>query len=156
MGISLLIFVAAETGASELLPSKMTSASAAIPAFRHCLLSRWLRNDHSPWGGVKWDWVHLVRGPLNGLLYQPGMIEDDDDEECGAVGGMSIGRGKGSTRRKPAPVPLCPPQIAHDLTWARTRVTSVGSRRLTTWAVAWPKIKVRWDVHYYDYMKLVC
>jgi hypothetical protein len=40
------------------------------------------------------------------------MINDD----YGAVGGMRIGRGNRSTRRKPAPVPLCPPQIPHDLT----------------------------------------
>jgi membrane glycosyltransferase len=31
--------------------------------------------------------------------------------DCGAVGGMKIGRGNRSTWRKPAPVPLCPPQI---------------------------------------------
>jgi hypothetical protein len=24
-------------------------------------------------------------------------------------------------------VPLCPPQIPHDLTWARTRASAVGS-----------------------------
>jgi hypothetical protein len=53
--------------------------------------------------------VHLVRRPLFRLLYQPRMIDD----ECGAVGGMRIGRGNGSTRRKPALVPLCPPQIPH-------------------------------------------
>jgi hypothetical protein len=47
------------------------------------------------------------------------------DDECGAVGGMRIGRGNRSTRRKPASVPLCPPQIPHDLTWARTRAASV-------------------------------
>jgi hypothetical protein len=41
-----------------------------------------------------------------GLLYQPRMIDDDD---YGTVGGMRIGRGNLSTRRKPAPVPLCPP-----------------------------------------------
>jgi hypothetical protein len=45
-GIFLLIFVAAETGAGELLPSKMTSASAAVPAFRQCLLSRCLAMDY--------------------------------------------------------------------------------------------------------------
>jgi hypothetical protein len=60
---------------------------------------------------VECDWVHLVRLPLTGLLYQPWMIDD----ECAAVGGMRIGRGNQSTRRKPAPVPLCPPQIPHDL-----------------------------------------
>jgi hypothetical protein len=62
--------------------------------------------------GVGWDLVHLVRRPIFGLLYQPRMIDDD---ECGVVGGMRIGRGNRSIRRKPAPVPLCPPQIPHDL-----------------------------------------
>jgi hypothetical protein len=57
--------------------------------------------------------------------------DDDDDDECGAVGGVRIGRGNQSTRRKPAPVPLCPPQIPNDLTLARTRAAAVGSRRLT-------------------------
>jgi hypothetical protein len=47
-----------------------------------------------------------------GLLYQPRMIDEDD---YGAVGGMRIGWGNRSTRRKPASVPLCPPQIPHDL-----------------------------------------
>jgi hypothetical protein len=44
---------------------------------------------------------------------------------------MRIGRGNRSTRRKPAPVPLYPPQIPHDLTWDRTRAAAVGSQRLT-------------------------
>jgi hypothetical protein len=35
------------------------------------------------------NWIHLVRRPLIGLLYQPRAIYD----ECGAVGGMRIGRG---------------------------------------------------------------
>jgi hypothetical protein len=48
------------------------------------------------------------------LLYQARMIDDDD---YGAVGGMRIGRGNRSTRRKPALVPLCPPQIQYELTW---------------------------------------
>jgi hypothetical protein len=38
----------------------------------------------------------------------------------GAIGGMKIGRGNQSTRRKPTPAPLCPPQIPHDQTRART------------------------------------
>jgi hypothetical protein len=46
---------------------------------------------------IGWDWVHLVLQPLLGLLYQPQMI---DDGECGAVGGMRIGRGNRSTRRQ--------------------------------------------------------
>jgi hypothetical protein len=38
---------------------------------------------------VGWDWVHLARRPLFGLLYQPRML----DGECEAVGGMKIGMG---------------------------------------------------------------
>jgi hypothetical protein len=53
-----------------------------------------------------------------------------DDEECEAVGGMRIGKGNRKSRRKPAPVPLCPLQIAHDLTWAGTRAAAVGGQRL--------------------------
>jgi hypothetical protein len=40
--------------------------------------------------GVWSDWVHSVRRPLIGLLYQTRMIDD----ECGAFGGMRIGRGE--------------------------------------------------------------
>jgi hypothetical protein len=53
------------------------------------------------------------------------------DDDYGAVGGMRISRGNRSTRRKPAPVPLCPAQIPHDLTWDRTRAAAVGSQQLT-------------------------
>jgi hypothetical protein len=54
--------------------------------------------------------------------------DDIDDDECGTVGGMKIGRGNRSTQRKPAPVPLCPPQISHDLTWAQTRAAAAMAR----------------------------
>jgi hypothetical protein len=74
-----------------------------------------------------WDWVHLVLRLLFCLLYQPQMADDDD---CGAIGGMRIGRGNRSTRRKPAPVLLCPPQIPYDLTRARTRAAAVGRNDL--------------------------
>jgi hypothetical protein len=69
---------------------------------------------------VRWDWANLVRRPLINLLYQPQVMDDD---ERGAVGGMRIGRRNRSTRRKLAPVPLCPPQIPHDLALARTRTS---------------------------------
>jgi hypothetical protein len=62
------------------------------------------------------------------LLYKPQMIDESD---CGATGGMKIGRGNRSSRRKPAPAPLCPPQIPHDQTRALTRAAAVGSQRLT-------------------------
>jgi hypothetical protein len=41
----------------------------------------------------------------------------DDDDKCGAVGGMS-GKENLNNRKKPAPVPICPPQIPCDLSWA--------------------------------------
>jgi hypothetical protein len=66
-----------------------------------------------------------------GLLYQPRMIDD-----YGAVGGMRIGRGNRSTRRKPAPVPLCPPQILHYMNWDRSRAAAVGSQRLSIYGTA--------------------
>jgi hypothetical protein len=57
--------------------------------------------------------VNLCGGTLGtaattGLLYQPRMIGE------GEIGRMRIGRGNRSTRRKPAPALLCPPQIPHD------------------------------------------
>jgi hypothetical protein len=68
----------------------------------------------------------MVRRPLIGLLYQLWMRD-----ECGAGGGMRIGKGNRSTRRTRVPVPLLPPQISHDLAWNRTRAAAVGSQRLT-------------------------
>jgi hypothetical protein len=48
------------------------------------------------------------------LLIVPAPDNDGgDDDECGAVGGMRIGRGNQGTWRKPAPVPICPSQIPH-------------------------------------------
>jgi hypothetical protein len=51
---------------------------------------------------------------------------DYDDGEFGGI----IGRGNRNTRRKPAPVPLCPPQTPHAARM-RTRAAAVGSQRLT-------------------------
>jgi hypothetical protein len=50
----------------------------------------------------------LGTAATSGLLYKPQMIDEGD---CGAIGGIKIGRGNQSTRRKPARAPLCPPQI---------------------------------------------
>jgi hypothetical protein len=97
--------------------------------------SRWIRLFLVPY--MEWDCVLLERPPLFGLLYQLRMMTMDDDD-CGTVGGM-IDRGNRSIRRKHAPVALYPPQISHDLTWARTRAVAVESRRLTTWAKERPK-----------------
>jgi hypothetical protein len=79
----------------------------------------------------------LGTAAIIGLLYQPRVIDDD---ESGAIGGINIGRWYRSTRRKPSPVPLCPPQIPHDPTRARTRAAAVGRQRLTSWAMARPPL----------------
>jgi hypothetical protein len=72
-----------------------------------------------------------------GLLYQLQMIDDGD---CGAIGEMKIDKGNRRTRRKPIAVSLCTPQIPHDPTRARTRAATVGSQRLTAWAMARPQV----------------
>jgi hypothetical protein len=59
----------------------------------------------------------------------------DDDDDCEVIR-IQIGRGNGSTLREN--LPLCPPQIPHDLTQARTQAAAVGSWWLTTWVMAWP------------------
>jgi hypothetical protein len=55
-----------------------------------------------------WDWLHLARWPPFGLLYQLRNVD-----ECGAVGGMRIGRGSRSTRRKPATLSATNPTLHH-------------------------------------------
>jgi hypothetical protein len=72
---------------------------------------------------IGWDWVHLVLQPLFGRLYKPPMIDDN----CWAISGMQIGKGKPSTQRKPHPMPLCPPQIPLHL----TRASAVGSKHVS-------------------------
>jgi hypothetical protein len=48
------------------------------------------------------------------------------DYDDGEIGGI-IGKGNRSTRIKPAPVLLCPPQIPHSAL-TQTRVAAVGSQ----------------------------
>jgi hypothetical protein len=62
-------------------------------------------------------------------LYRP-IVPAPGDYDDGEIGGMMIGRGNRSPRRKPAPVPLCPPQTSH-AAQTRTRAATVGSQQLT-------------------------
>jgi hypothetical protein len=87
------------------------------------------------WGGTK----YLGTVATSGLLYKPQIIDEGD---CGASGGMKIGRGNRSTRRKPAPAPLCPPQIPHDQIQAQTRAAAVGSQQLIAWAMVRPFLQL--------------
>jgi hypothetical protein len=97
------------------------------------LHTRMRRHRHRPYSTYK-PWGGVTLSPLCTSVYQPQMIDD----ECEAVDGKRIGRGNWNAGTKPDPVPLCPPQIPHDLTWVRTRAAAVGSRRLTAWVMARP------------------
>jgi hypothetical protein len=70
-----------------------------------------------------------IQGPLGTAATNRPIVPapgDYDDEEFGGM----IDRGNRSTRRKPAPVLLCPPQTPHAAR-TRTRAAAVGSQRLT-------------------------
>jgi hypothetical protein len=75
-------------------------------------------------------------GPLGTAATNRPIVPSPRDYDDGEIGGM-IGRGNRSTRRKPAPVPLCPSQTPHTAR-TRTRAAVLGSQRLTAWATARP------------------
>jgi hypothetical protein len=83
--------------------------------------------DHNFLIGIMWSGVHL--GPLDTAATNRHIVSASGDYDDGDIGGM-IGRGNRSTRRKPAPMPLCPPQTPHAAR-TRTRAAEVGSQRLT-------------------------
>jgi hypothetical protein len=68
-------------------------------------------------------------GPLGTAATNRPIVPTPDDYDDGEIGGMIV-RGNRSTRRKPAPVPLCPPQTPHAAR-TRTPAAAVGSQRLT-------------------------
>jgi hypothetical protein len=87
------------------------------------------------------EWADGVQlGPLGTAASNRPIVPTPGDYDDGEIGGMMVGRGNRSTRRKPAPVPLCLPQIPHAAR-TRTRAAAVGSQRLTAWAMARPKYK---------------
>jgi hypothetical protein len=55
-------------------------------------------------------------GPLGTAATDWPIVLAPGDYDDGEFGEMKIGRGNRSTRRKPAPAPLCPPQIPLDQT----------------------------------------
>jgi hypothetical protein len=48
-------------------------------------------------------------GPLGTAATSRPTVPTQGDYDDGEIGGMMIGKGNRSTRRKPAPVSLCPP-----------------------------------------------
>jgi hypothetical protein len=63
--------------------------------------------------------VFLVSYLTTLLIVRLYTIDDRIIYECGAVGGIRN------------PLPLCPPQIQHDLALDRTQTTALRSQRLT-------------------------
>jgi hypothetical protein len=88
--------------------------ASAIPTKWQRFSIRHIYCTFSPLLGRGWEWI---RAPVD---------DYDDDDECGAIGGMT-GREDPGTRRKPAPLQLCSKQIPYDLTRARTKNSEVGS-----------------------------
>jgi hypothetical protein len=68
-------------------------------------------------------------GPLGTAATNRLIVPAPGDYDDGEIGEM-IGRGNRSTRRNPAPVPLCPSQTPHAAR-KRTRAAAVGNQRLT-------------------------
>jgi hypothetical protein len=62
-------------------------------------------------------------GPLGTVTTIRPIVPATSDYDDGEIGGI-IGRGNRNTGRNPAPMPLCPPQIAH-VAWTQTRVAVV-------------------------------
>jgi hypothetical protein len=75
-------------------------------------------------------------GPLGTSATEWPIVPAPGDYDDGEFGGMKIGRGNRSTRRKPAPASLCQPQIPLD----QTRAAAVGNQRLTAFAMARPNL----------------
>jgi hypothetical protein len=60
--------------------------------------------------------VESKLGPLGMSATEWPIVPAPGDYDDGEFGGMKIVRGNRSTRRKPTPAPLCPPQIPLDQT----------------------------------------
>jgi hypothetical protein len=75
--------------------------------------------------------VESKLGPLGTSATKSPIVPAPADYDDGEFGGMKIGRGNRSTRRKPGPALLCPPQIPLDKIRAGTRAAAVGSQPLT-------------------------
>jgi hypothetical protein len=83
--------------------------SAHRKVHRKIQLNYCFLNNFFNWYSGGWNPIGSTRHC--GHKYMP-IVPAPGDYDDGEIGGM-IGRGNRSTRRKPAPVPLCPPQNPH-------------------------------------------
>jgi hypothetical protein len=89
-----------------------------------CLRTSYFFNSHS-------EGVESKLGPLGTSATEWPIVTAPGDCDDGEFGGMMIGRGNQSTRRKPAPAPRYPTTNPTCQTRARNRDAAVGSQRLT-------------------------
>jgi hypothetical protein len=82
----------------------------------------------------------VLLGPLGTAATFRSIVPGSSDYDDEDIDGMMIGKGNRSSRRKPAPVPLCPPQTPHAAP-TRTRAAAVRSQRLTAWSMARPRVR---------------
>jgi hypothetical protein len=75
-----------------------------------------LANDPSNFNVILLVGGGFQLGPLGTSATNWAIVPAPGDYEDGEFDGMMIRRGNRSTRRKPAPVSLCPPQSPHELT----------------------------------------
>jgi hypothetical protein len=78
-------------------------------------------------------------GPLGTAATNRPIVRAQGDYDNGEIGGMMIGRGNRSNRRKLVPVHLSPPQNPHAAR-KRTRTAAVGRKRLSARATARPPL----------------
>jgi hypothetical protein len=90
---------------------------------------------------ICWKWWQgiLILSPNPPMLWVSWLynVKDRMINESGPVSGMRIGRGNWGSRRKPVTMPLCLPQIQHDLTWDWTQASTLGNCWPTTWGMAY-------------------
>jgi hypothetical protein len=82
---------------------------------------------------VLWSWSGTESKTI-AVIYWPIVSALDDDDDDGWYERVAE---KPKYSKKACVWPPCPPQISHDFSRDRTRAVAMGSRRLTSFAVAW-------------------
>jgi hypothetical protein len=118
------VFWSGDYESYNILGSDAVYSGRGSPTFWRNVLSPASGSKNKPSKKSRKNFFFLVRlvgggvqlGPLGTSATNWPSVPSPGDYEYGEFCGMMIGRVNRSTRRKPAPVPICPPQIRHDLT----------------------------------------